>query len=143
MWHHLYGRWKSSNCLRIAIKNSLYQPVQAVFMSFGVASSAVVMGGVIIRIEICVRNDLTGTGRMDKLTVANVNADMGQTCFICILEEDRITGLQICFGNGGAFGIHGSLRTADINAVGAQNIVDKAGAVKTAGIGATPFVRNT
>ena len=102
-------------------------------MSFGVAHSAVVMGGVIIRIEACIRNDLAGTGRMDKLTLTNVNANMGQTGLICILEEYGITGLQICLGDGGALGIHGGLGTADIDSVTAQNVIHKSGTVKTTG----------
>ena len=62
---------------------------------------------------------------MDELTVTNIDANMGQTGFICILEEHHITGLKICFGNGLALGIHGSLGAADIDAVAAKHIVNK------------------
>lgn len=79
---------------------------------------------------------------MDKLTVTDIDAHVGQTGLVCILEEDQITGLEIALGNGCSFGVHGYLRTADIDAVAAQHIVNKSGAVKTAGICATPLVRN-
>ena len=59
-----------------------------------------------------------------------------------VLEEDQIAGLEIALGNGCAFGVHGNLRTTDIDAVATQHIVNEAGAVETAGISAAPLVRN-
>ena len=112
-------------------------------MLVGVTHSAVVMCHIVIRIEICVRNDLSGTGGMDELTIADIDANMGQASLICILEEYDITGLQIGFGDRFAFGVHRSLRTADIDAVAAKYIVDKTGAVKTAGGSAAPLIGDT
>ena len=77
---------------------------------------------------------------MDELNVTDIDAHMGQTGLVCILEEDQIAGLEVTLGNGCAFGVHRNLRTADIDAVAAQHIVNKSGAVETAGICATPLV---
>ena len=100
------------------------------------------MGDIIVGIQIRIGNNSAGAGCVDELTVTDIDAHMGQTGLVCILEEDQIAGLEIALGNGCAFGVHGNLRTADIDAVAAQHIVNEAGAVETAGISAAPLVRN-
>lgn len=118
--------------------------VQAIlYVLLGIAGCTVVVRHIIIRVQICIGNDLAGTGGMDKLSAANIDTDVGETCLVCILEEHQVTGLQIGLGNGCALSVHGGLCTADIDAVTAEHIVDETGAVKTAGICAAPLVGNT
>ena len=80
---------------------------------------------------------------MDELTVTDIDAHMGQTGLVCILEEHDVTGLQIGLGNRRALCVHSGLGTADVDAEGTEHIVDKSGAVKTAGISAAPLIGNT
>ena len=107
---------------------------------FGVTGSAVIVCSVVVGVQIGIGNNSAGTGCVDKLTITNVDTDVRQACLVCILEEDQIAGLQICLGNRCAFGIHGNLCTADVNAVAAEHIVHKTGAVKAAWVRAAPFV---
>ena len=80
---------------------------------------------------------------MDKLTAAHIDAYMGKTGFVCILEEYDITGLQFGFGNLCALLVHGGQRSAGLDTQGVQHIVNKTGAVEAAGGCATPFVGDT
>ena len=53
------------------------------------------------------RGKITGhnafrTGGVDHFAVANVNTHMGDTGAVCILQEYKITGLQIVFRHIGA-----------------------------------------
>ena len=80
---------------------------------------------------------------MNKLTVADVDTDMGPAGLVGVLEEYHVTGLQTGLGNGRALSVHGGQGTADIEAQRPQHIIDKAGAVKAAGIGAAPLVGDT
>ena len=47
---------------------------------------------------------------VDKFSVSNVDANMGKSSGLCVLEEDQITGLQIATGNGVAVLVLGQNR---------------------------------
>ena len=65
-------------------------------------ASAVVVFYVVAGIEVGKGNNSTGMGRVDKLTVAGINANVGNATLVCTLEEYDITGLQVFLGNIGA-----------------------------------------
>lgn len=98
------------------------------------------MCGVIVGVEICIGDDLAGVRRVDKPTVSDIDADMRDALFVCILEEDKVTGLQVGLLHGCALTVHFLLRAADAVAEGAHDIVDKAGAVKAARRSAAPDI---
>ena len=70
---------------------------------------------------------------MNKLAVSGVNAHMGNTRCACSCKEDDIACLQILFGNGSTLIELRGRSTVRGEAQLLQHIIDKAGAVKTAG----------
>ena len=98
---------------------------------------------VVVGIQVCVGDHCTGVGGVDELTVADVDANVGDTRFVCILEEHDVAGLQLVFINGSTLLIHGSEGTAGIEAERTGDVVDKAGTVKSVGRSAAPDVGNT
>ena len=70
---------------------------------------------------------------MDKLSVSNVNAHVRDAGLICILEDHNIAGLEVFFGYVSTHSVQIFACAVRGIAQLLQNIVNKAGAVKTAG----------
>ena len=80
---------------------------------------------------------------MDKLIVAHIDAQMGNAAGVGACKEHQITGLQFGFGNGCTHGPLLGTGPRQGNAMELKYILHKAGAVKTAGGGATPEIGYT
>ena len=70
---------------------------------------------------------------MDKVTVANVDTDVGNAGGVCILEEDEVTGLQVALLNVSTVAILRGRTVGDRVAEALGNVVNQTGTVKTGG----------
>ena len=87
------------------------------------------------------RNPLR-TGSVDEFSASDIYAYMGDACGVCILEEYKVTWLQIVFRNKGSLLILGLGGAVKCDTVLLEYILHKPGTIKTAGSASTPYIRN-
>ena len=96
------------------------------------AAGAVVVVSPVAAGQSVIGNRAAGVGGVDKLTVAHIDACVGQAATICIGEEYHIAGLQVGFGNIGALLVLIHQHAVRGVTQSLQHIVNETGAVKTA-----------
>ena len=79
---------------------------------------------------------------MDELAVANVQTHVRETSGVRVLEEYKVTWLQIAFRNECSMLILGLSGAVKCDAVLLEYILHKPGAIKAAGSASTPYIRN-
>ena len=80
---------------------------------------------------------------MNKIPVSYIDAYMGDTRGVCILEEYQVAGLQVIFCNIDTMLILGFSGAVEGNAVLLEYILHKPGAIKSAGGASAPHIGHT
>ena len=111
-----------------------------VSVMLGHAAGAVVVVCPIASGEIGIGYGGAGIGGVNELSVARVDAHMGNAACVCTGEENDITGLQICLGDGGTHVVLIGGGAVGRIAKLLQNIVHIAGTVKTGRGGAAVYI---
>ena len=92
--------------------------------------------------QACVGNRGAGIGRVDKLSVSGIDANVGDGAAVSG-EENNIPGKKVCFADVCTVGILGFGCTVRGVAQGFQNIIHKTRTVKAGGRGAAVYIGST
>jgi hypothetical protein len=80
---------------------------------------------------------------VNDIALTDIDTYMRNTFSVCIGQEDQISRLQVALFHSFTPLVLISCTAREIDSVFGINILDKSGAVKTAGTGTAPFIRGT